>query len=521
METPPPRDPKLATKMLVFVGLSLSIGWGIRGNFGHEWGAALPGALAALAVVLLSQREDWMRRIAYFGMFGAIGWSFGGSMAYMILIAFTHSGDSASVAYGFACLFIVGFLWGTIGGGATALPAFLDRERLTEFFAPFTALLILWQADGYLQDHFIESNPRFHGRNPLDWHDINWTSALLAIIVVLARGAIRRRLTWADRLILSMAAGWWVGFLVLAIGLRLEMIPSRSANWAGCVGMAIAMWFFLHRSRLPAVILASLTTGIVGGLGFALATLFKLIEIKSGLATNWHSVLEQTYGLINGIGLAVAMLQVRRAAPPVSDDPPTRRWTDAAAVWFLLVVLTYLNLQKEVKDWTDAKAVPLVLYGLPAHGWFDLVYGLAAIVIVVLLLVHLRERLAVVPSTWLGKGQMLYLVLLWWMVIGNFTKALVAFAPERLVTEGVITLNALLCTLMTLLWARRSEPSQATIKIPGYRKLLARTAATASAALAISTLVCWGIVRAIYGNQFAGYAGRHIRFGPHQTKNKQ
>src|SRR5580700_11295444 len=123
-------------RMLLLVGLSLSIGWGIRGNFGHEWGAALPGALAAMASVLLSRREDWLRRIAYFAMFGAIGWSFGGSMAYMVVIAFTHSGDSASVLYGFLCLCIIGFLWGAIGGAGTALPAFLSRERLTEFFVP-------------------------------------------------------------------------------------------------------------------------------------------------------------------------------------------------------------------------------------------------------------------------------------------------------------------------------------------------------------------------------------------------
>src|SRR5438874_10703390 len=86
---------------LLFVGLSLSIGWGIRGNFGHEWGASLPGALAAMAVVLMSERQDWQRRIAYFAMFGAIGWFFGGSMAYMVAIAYTHSGDSPSVMYGF------------------------------------------------------------------------------------------------------------------------------------------------------------------------------------------------------------------------------------------------------------------------------------------------------------------------------------------------------------------------------------------------------------------------------------
>ncbi len=63
--------------------LSLSMGWCIRGNFGHEFGAMIPGALAAMAAVLLAGRDDWWRRIHYFAMLGALGWSFGGSISYM------------------------------------------------------------------------------------------------------------------------------------------------------------------------------------------------------------------------------------------------------------------------------------------------------------------------------------------------------------------------------------------------------------------------------------------------------
>ena len=58
-------------RTILVTALSLSIGWGIRGNFGHEIGAMIPGALDAMAVVVLSNREDWHRRIAYFAMFGA------------------------------------------------------------------------------------------------------------------------------------------------------------------------------------------------------------------------------------------------------------------------------------------------------------------------------------------------------------------------------------------------------------------------------------------------------------------
>src|SRR6266850_933324 len=126
------------------VGLSLSIGWGIRGNFGHEYGAMIPGLLASLAAALLAGRSDWHRRCVFFAFFGALGWSFGGSISYMQVIAYTHSGHSPSQLYGFACLFAIGFLWAAMGGAGAALPAFLNRERLTEFFAPLTAVFVGW-----------------------------------------------------------------------------------------------------------------------------------------------------------------------------------------------------------------------------------------------------------------------------------------------------------------------------------------------------------------------------------------
>jgi hypothetical protein len=71
----------LAWQFLLLTGLSLSIGWGIRGQFGHEYGAAMAGSLGCLAVAILSGRQDWHRRAAYFAMFGGIGWAIGGSMS--------------------------------------------------------------------------------------------------------------------------------------------------------------------------------------------------------------------------------------------------------------------------------------------------------------------------------------------------------------------------------------------------------------------------------------------------------
>jgi hypothetical protein len=45
--------------LVILTALSVSIGWGIRGQFGHEYGAALAGAIGGMSVALLSGREDW------------------------------------------------------------------------------------------------------------------------------------------------------------------------------------------------------------------------------------------------------------------------------------------------------------------------------------------------------------------------------------------------------------------------------------------------------------------------------
>ena len=68
--------PKSIWMFVLLTGLSVSIGWGIRGQFGHEYGAALAGALGGMVVALLSGREDWRRRVPFFAVLGAIGFGF-------------------------------------------------------------------------------------------------------------------------------------------------------------------------------------------------------------------------------------------------------------------------------------------------------------------------------------------------------------------------------------------------------------------------------------------------------------
>jgi hypothetical protein len=507
----------LAWPYYALAALALSVGWGIRGNFGHEYGAMIPGALASMAVAVLSGREDWQRRVAYFGLFGALGWSFGGSISYMQVVAYTHSGHSPSVLYGFACLFVIGFLWAALGGAGTAFPAFADRDRLTELFAPMTAVFVAWWLQGaWIVPKLYETYGKTKAAALLNWYDTDWLAALLAIVAVLTFAAVRRRLDRGTALILHMAVGWWVAFLVVVVWLGIRMTPPRGDNWSGCLGMTAGLLVYLVRSRLAPVAHASLVTGFLGGIGFAAASMLKLVEVTSGLETNWHSILEQTTGLSNGLALAVAMAGPARSAPGLWDEPALRRGTEVYAVGFVLIVITYLNFVKNVGTWVSAKTVPAEMAGLSARAWFDLAYMALAVAVLVPLIRHLFRPIALIPERCLGRGQLLFVVFLWWVVVGNFERIVVSFTQERLVTEGVIHLNAMLCTLLVLLapGASRTGP---IVEDGEGRFRLWRTLALGVIAAAVSIVIDWGIVRAIYGDRFAGHANLHIRFGPRAT----
>ena len=508
---PPPRWP-----FIFLTALSLSIGWGIRGNFGHETGAMIPGALAAMAAVLLSRREDWWQRIVFFAFFGALGWSFSGSISYMQVIAYTHSGHSASVLYGFACLFVIGLLWAALGGAGTALAACLSREQLASFFGPITAIFVAWIIQDVGEAVIVNARPNYRHESPLYWYDTDWLGVSTAILAVLGWVVARRRIDPACSLILHMAMGWWIGFLVLVVLLGWRMTPPRGDNWAGCVGMVIGLWVYLRRHGFREVLAVSLITGFWGGVGFAGATLLKLMFVKTGWQTNWHSVLEQIYGFINGIGVALAMLRLAKRAKPVADEPSVRRWTEIYATTFVLIGITYLNLRKNPGVWVSAKTISESIYGLTPSIWFGIGYALLATAVVGLMAWHCRNPLDLLPVSWLGRGQMLYLAFLWWMVVGNFERALVLFTPQRIVTEGTIFLNAVICTILLL--ARPARSSTKVIDCGGHDKWpLRRLALVGLLTMIFTVFGAWGIVRGLYGDQFAGQARLHVRFGPNAT----
>jgi len=212
--------PSWRPSTILLVALSLSLGWGIRGNFGHEIGAMVPGGLAAIAVCLLSGRPDWRRRVGYFGFFGALGWAFGGSISYMQVIAYTHSGHWPSQLYGFIGLFTIGFLWGGMGGAGTALPAVADRDRLTALFRPMLWVFAVWLVFALFAEPFLERlfarYTETWGRHesPLYWFDADWVPAVTALLALFAYDLHERRFQYVGQLVRFAVTGAVVGFLI-------------------------------------------------------------------------------------------------------------------------------------------------------------------------------------------------------------------------------------------------------------------------------------------------------------------
>jgi hypothetical protein len=518
--------------MVLLTGLSVSIGWGVRGQFGHEYGAALGGAIGGMTIALLSGREDWRARIHYFAFLGAVGFAFGGAMSYMKTIAYTHSSDSKTSLYGFACVFLLGLIWAAPAGAGIAIAAYFSREELTKFFVPISAVFLSWYAHDAARA-YTRDWPRYQYFLGGETGVIN-----LTILVVIAVCLIRRRY-WGlgSRLMLYMAGGWWVGNIILVRLVHVDMNPPRGNTWAGYLGLVFGILAFCWRNKQGGIAFATVASGLFGGVGFALGTAVKLLVMSSGFDTNWHSVMEQTQGFFLGIALAISLGLLIGRAPKIVDEPRTRRWTEVFSVVFVLCVLPYLNFRRSPGEWTkEVDGLTDRLYGIwissdlmPSRGligWLDFVFIALGVAMVLLLVLHLRQRIPFIPESWTGKGQLFYLVFLWTMIAINFMLVIPRFTPIRLVTEWFMTLNAIACTVLLVYFC--FARSTATVEIaaehsyaPPFSHWIRNAVICGILGAAVVCFGGWRLKMGLYGEHYAGIPGGkyldHIRFGPNNT----
>ncbi len=136
-----------AWKPVLFGALAGGMGWGIRGQYGHETGAMIAGLLVGLTLVLLvcprAPAFPALRAVAWCAI--AIG--FGGSMTYGQTVGLTHDpalvGNWAALRWGMLGLSIKGALWIGFAGVFLGMGLGGVRYRTAEIALVLVGMLAL------------------------------------------------------------------------------------------------------------------------------------------------------------------------------------------------------------------------------------------------------------------------------------------------------------------------------------------------------------------------------------------
>ena len=150
---------------LIIAGMTLGTTWAIRGQFGHEQGAAWAGAVGGLVILLLGRREDWYNKMFKAALAAAIGWGLGGMMSYGRVVGFGRGTDFGNVYYGLLMLFIIGGLYGFIGGGLFGLTLTENKKTISEL-AIQSELQKQYREKGTLPDQFVDAGSIEYSDDP-------------------------------------------------------------------------------------------------------------------------------------------------------------------------------------------------------------------------------------------------------------------------------------------------------------------------------------------------------------------
>lgn len=225
---------------ILVVALALGTAWAVRGRFGHEQGAAWAGAIGALSLLLAAKRNDWYNKVFKITLAAAFGWGISGVMSYGVVVGYGRGTDFVNVCYGLLMLFVIGGLYGIIGGGFFGL-ALTDSK----------ANKVRWQA-----------------------------------------------------LLAEMVAMGLLTYVVLINQLGWLMTPPRSEMWAGCLGAGMAVLLYIVRHRHDAALKVAVCSAIGAGFGFAFGNFLQVMGTVSGIGFNFWNVMEYSIGFFGGTGMA-------------------------------------------------------------------------------------------------------------------------------------------------------------------------------------------------------------------------
>ncbi|MHC4352329.1 MAG: hypothetical protein ACYS0H_06385, partial [Planctomycetota bacterium] len=300
-----------------------------------------------------------------------------------------------------------------------------------------------------------------------------WIAALSGLIVGTVYAVIIRRERQPCYLIISLAVGWWAGYAILTVLLGLHMTPPRSDNWSGCIGLFAALLFYLIRRRNRAAVFVALWGFLASGIGFAVGDFVQMLgRAQWGPIGRWEALqgldywkwMEQLFGLIMGAGVGLVFLRRMRTklAPPAEDEES--RNLNTVGLVFLLLLTMWSNLHKNVRSWANGGHIPEQFFGIRTGWWFLLVALLLSATVLAAIIRHRRQQFPAAPSSAFGRGQLLFLIILWVAIVGAFAQALPGMARKgAFFVHTTFWITGGICSLIVVTLSGKTRPPESQL----------------------------------------------------------
>ncbi|MGC9327815.1 MAG: hypothetical protein ACP5I1_09295 [Candidatus Hinthialibacter sp.] len=288
--------------------LAGAMGWGIRGQYGHETGAMIAGLLVSLTLIFLFRPRAPQLTLARAAALGAVAMGFGGTMTYGQTVGLTHDaahvGNWEALRWGMIGLSIKGGVWIGFAGVFLGMGLGKIRYRFCEMLLLMIALIGAYWVGVYLlnspYDPANKALPTIYFS--ADWHwrpdaDLKprrecWGGLWFALIAVITYSGLIRK----DRLARNLAL--W-GILGGAIGFPLGQSLQAYHAWNPDV-FRQGLWATLDPHM------------------------------------NWWNMMETTYGAVMGASLGLGLWLNRKRILP--DSQPEEASLSYPVEWILLAI---------------------------------------------------------------------------------------------------------------------------------------------------------------------------------------
>jgi len=312
-ESPANPDHRVTVLMAALAG---GLGWGIRGQYGHETGAMMAGLLVSLVLVLRLAPNLPPLAAARAVAMGTVAMGFGGSETYGQTLGLTHDaplvGNWEALRWGMLGIAIKGGIWIGFAGLFLGMALGGVRYRAREVLLLMLALpLLQWIGVQLLNEPFDPAHrilPRIYFSDSWHWEPDSDLKP--------------RREVWGGLLLALVAAWLWTGWR------RGDGLARRLMPWGflgGALGFPIGQCIQAWHAWNPEVFTRGIWVGLAPNM-------------------NWWNWMETTFGFVMGGTLAIGLwLHRGRIARPAGPSAAVAPWIEAS----LLAVHTTLLVLEE------------------------------------------------------------------------------------------------------------------------------------------------------------------------------